>query len=237
MAVDRRRVEAAVYELIAAIGEDPSRTELESTPRRVAEAYSEFFSGVGVDARDQLGETYPFDGGSEGSDGSGAASGASPEPVLMKGLAFRSVCEHHLLPFRGTAHVAYVPRDRLVGLGRIPAVIEVLANRPQLQERLGEQIASTLFEGLDARGVLVVLEATHGCVTMRGPQQVASTTVTVASRGSLSEPAARAELMGLIGAAPGFAATPGPAATPDPAATAEPTPEPTPHPTPHEVAL
>ncbi|RFA07705.1 GTP cyclohydrolase I FolE [Subtercola boreus] len=204
MAVDRGRVEAAVYELIAALGEDPSRAELESTPRRVAEAYSEFFSGVGVDARDQLGETYPFggdiDGGFGGSVGPGAASGASPEPVLVKGLSFRSVCEHHLLPFRGTAHVAYVPRDRLVGLGRIPAVIEVLANRPQLQERLGEQIASTLSEGLDARGVLVVLEAAHGCVTLRGPQQVASTTVTVASRGSLSEPAARAELMGLIGA-------------------------------------
>ncbi|WP_437123534.1 GTP cyclohydrolase I [Subtercola boreus] len=186
--MNRQRIEAAVLELIEAIGEDPQREGLVNTPRRVAEAYSEFFAGVGADARQALGETYPFDGS------------APPEPVLVRGLAFRSVCEHHLLPFRGVAHVAYVPDDRLIGLGRIPAVIEVLANRPQLQERLGEEIASTLSEALDAAGVLVVLEASHGCVTMRGPQQAGSTTVTVASRGTLSEPAARAELMGLIGA-------------------------------------
>lgn len=198
-------------ELIAAIGEDPSREELESTPRRVAESYSEFFSGVGRDARLELGETYPVVAGSE------------PEPVLLRDITFRSVCEHHLLPFRGTAHVAYVPGQRLVGLGRIPAVVDVLANRPQLQERLGEQIAATLDEALDARGVLVVLEASHGCVTLRGPQQAASTTVTVASRGTLREPAARAELMGLIGGRAAAAAT---AAAPTTTNT-----------TPHEVAL
>ncbi|MDF2444489.1 MAG: cyclohydrolase [Subtercola sp.] len=209
-----------MQQLIAAIGEDPSRSGLESTPRRVAEAYSEFFSGVGVDARTVLGETFPFE------PGDGAGDRAGSEPVLVKGLAFRSVCEHHLLPFRGTAHVAYVPRDRLVGLGRIPAVVDVLANRPQLQERLGEQIATTLEEALDARGVLVVLEASHGCVTMRGPQQADSTTVTIASRGSLSDPAARAELMGLIGATPATA----PAPAPDSAPTTTNT-------TPHEVAL
>ena len=185
--MNKQRIEAAVLELLEAIGEDPDREGLQSTPRRFAEAYSEFFSGVGADARQALGETFPFD------------DGTPREPVLVRGIAFRSVCEHHLLPFRGVAHVAYVPTDRLVGLGRIPALIEVLANRPQLQERLGEEIATTLQEALGASGVLVVLEAAHGCMTLRGPQQAASTTVTVASRGTLSESAPRAELMGLIG--------------------------------------
>ncbi|MCU1475893.1 MAG: cyclohydrolase FolE [Subtercola sp.] len=199
-----------MLELLAAIGEDPARPELEGTPRRVADAYAEFFSGVGVDAVDALGETFPFEGSAvgapagadvaaiEGGEG-GAGTPAHAEPVLMRGIRFRSVCEHHLLPFAGTAHIAYVPGDRLVGLGRLPAVVDVLASRPQLQERLGEQIAQTISDGLDARGVLVVLEATHGCVTLRGPRQTDSTTVTVASRGTLSEPAARAELMALIG--------------------------------------
>ncbi|TIH40414.1 GTP cyclohydrolase I [Subtercola vilae] len=185
--VDRARIEAAVLEILEAIGEDPNREGLGSTPRRVAEAYSEFFSGVGVDARALLGETFAFD------------EAAPREPVLMRGITFRSVCEHHLLPFEGLAHIAYVPTDRLIGLGRLPAVVDALASRPQLQERLGEQLADTIADGLDATGVLVVLEASHGCVTLRGPRQVGSTTVTVASRGSLSEPAARSELMGLIG--------------------------------------
>ncbi|PPF80574.1 GTP cyclohydrolase I FolE [Subtercola sp. Z020] len=214
MAVDRQRIEAAVLELIEAIGDDPRREGLTNTPRRVADAYAEFFSGVGVDARAALGETFPFTGD------------APREPVLVRGVTFRSICEHHLLPFRGTAHVAYVPNDRLVGLGRIPAVIEVLANRPQLQERLGEQIASTLSEALDAAGTLVVLEASHGCVTLRGPQQADSTTVTVASRGSLSEPAARAELMALIAA--GDAAIHAPTPSGAPRAAAAPPTAPTP---------
>ncbi|CAN5214713.1 GTP cyclohydrolase I FolE [soil metagenome] len=197
--IDTERVEAAVRELLQAIGEDPFRSGLESTPRRVAEAYSEFFSGVGVDAGLLLAETFPL-----GSD----AGSATPEPVLVRGIGFRSVCEHHLLPFVGTAHIAYVPSDRLVGLGRLPAVVDVLASRPQLQERLGEQIAQTIGDGLDAKGVLVVLEASHGCVTMRGARQTGSTTVTVASRGSLSEPVARAELMTLIGAVQPAASAP-----------------------------
>ena len=197
-------------ELLVAIGEDPARSELASTPRRVADSYAEFFSGVGVDARQELGETFPFDAESAGA----GATGPSPEPVLVRGITFRSVCEHHLLPFRGTAHVAYVPGDRLIGLGRIPALVQVLANRPQLQERLGEQVARTLSDALDARGVLVVLEASHACVTLRGPQQFGSTTVTVASHGSLSEPAARAELMALIAAAPSVPSPAQAAATP-----------------------
>ncbi|GAA1000579.1 hypothetical protein GCM10009563_28230 [Subtercola frigoramans] len=176
-----------------AIGEDPDREELVSTPRRVAEAYSEFFSGVGVDASHLLTETFPLEP---------EAGAGSQQPVLVRGISFRSMCEHHLLPFLGTAHIAYVPSDRLVGLGRLPAIVDVIASRPQLQERLGEQIAQAIADGLDAMGVLVVLEASHGCVTMRGARQTASSTVTIAARGSLAEPAARAEILTLIGAIP-----------------------------------
>jgi GTP cyclohydrolase I len=187
--VDSARIEAAVAELLLAIGEDPSRPGLETTPRRFAEAYAEFFSGVGEDPLLHLAETFPL----PETDGE-----LLPQPVLLKGIAFRSVCEHHLLPFTGTASVAYLPGDRVVGLGKIPRVIDTLASRPQMQERLTEQIADAMDSGLAPRGVLVVLEAVHGCVSARGVRQVGSSTVTVAGRGALAEPAARAELIALI---------------------------------------
>jgi GTP cyclohydrolase I len=120
--------------------------------------------------------------------------------VLLRDIAFRSVCEHHLLPFLGVAHVAYLPGEKVVGLGRIPRVIETLAARPQIQERLTEQIADAIEQGTGARGVLVVLDASHTCVTTRGARQTGSTTVTVASRGAFIDAAARTELMTLIGA-------------------------------------
>ena len=120
--------------------------------------------------------------------------------VLLRGIRFRSVCEHHLLPFRGRAHLAYLPGEQVVGLGALPKVVETLANRPQVQERLGEQIADAIATSLDARGVLVVLEASHECVTMRSGQQSDASTVTIAARGELAEPAARAELVALIAA-------------------------------------
>jgi len=183
---DRSRIEAAVAEILAAIGEDPSRPGLAATPARVADAYQEFFAGLGEDPSAVLGDPVPLDG-------------ADAETVLVRDIHFRSVCEHHLLPFLGVAHVAYVPSDRIVGLGRIPKMIEVLADRPQLQERLGEEIAETLETGVGARGVLVVLDAAHQCVTTRGARQTDSSTVTIASRGVLSQPAARAELIALIG--------------------------------------
>jgi GTP cyclohydrolase I len=183
---DRPRIEAAVAEILAAIGEDPSRPGLLATPSRVADAYEEFFAGLAVDPAEQLGEGVPLEG-------------HDPETVLLRDIAFRSVCEHHLLPFIGVAHVAYLPNERVVGLGRIPRVIETLASRPQLQERLTEEIADTLQDGLDARGVLVVLDAQHQCVSSRGVRQTESTTVTVASRGELADPVERAGLMALIG--------------------------------------
>lgn len=193
MAVDRERIAALVRELLEAIGEDPDRPGLTQTPARVADAYSEFFAGVGQDAAEPLQHTISV---SRGPAPETLPSGA----VMLRDILFRSVCEHHLLPFRGRAHIAYLPGERVVGLGALPKVVDVLAARPQVQERLGEQIADTIDHALDARGVLVVLDASHECVTMRGGRQPAATTVTVAARGVLAEPAARAELIALIGA-------------------------------------
>jgi len=184
--IDRPRIEAAVAEILAAIGEDPSRPGLVSTPSRVADAYEEFFAGLDEDPAEQLGEGVPLEG-------------HDAETVLLRDIAFRSICEHHLLPFVGVAHVAYLPGERVVGLGRIPRVVETLASRPQLQERLTEEIADTLQDGLGAKGVLVILDAQHQCVSARGVRQTESTTVTVASRGELADPVARAGLMALIG--------------------------------------
>ncbi|MFP3466456.1 GTP cyclohydrolase I FolE [Leifsonia sp. SIMBA_070] len=185
--IDRPRIEAAVAEILAAIGEDPARPGLAQTPSRVADAYAEFFAGLGRDAADDLGEPVPLEGDRQA------------ETVLLRDIEFRSVCEHHLLPFVGVAHIAYLPGETVIGLGRIPRVIETLAARPQVQERLTEQIADTIERGADARGVLVVLDASHSCVTTRGPRQTGSTTVTVAARGAYTDPTARAELMALIG--------------------------------------
>ena len=192
--VDAERIERAVLEILLAIGEDPARPGLERTPQRVAEAYADFFGGLSVDPLTHLADAVPL-GDTE------AGVPATSDAVVLRDIAFRSVCEHHLLPFVGTAHVAYLPGDRVVGLGRIPAVIETLAARPQLQERLAEEIADTLEAGLDPKGVLVVLDAQHRCVTTRGSRQERSSTITIASRGALGEPAARAEIIALIGSA------------------------------------
>ena len=184
--IDSGRIEAAVAELLDAIGEDPSRADLVGTPSRVADAYREFFSGVGVDPQEHLSDLMPV------------PPDHPAELVVLRASAFRSICEHHLLPFIGVAHLAYLPGERIVGLGRLPQVVDILAARPQLQERLGEEIASALDDGLSPRGVLVVLDARHSCVTSRGGRQVDSSTVTIASRGALSDPVQRAEAMGLI---------------------------------------
>ena len=192
MAVDRERIASLVRELLAAIGEDPDRPGLRLTPQRVTDAYSEFFSGVGADASAPLAHTISV------------ARGPAPDTlpsgaVMLRDIRFRSICEHHLLPFRGHAHIAYLPGEQVVGLGALPKVVDILASRPQVQERLGEQIADTIAASLDTRGVLVVLAATHECVTMRGERQTDASTLTIAARGELAEPAARAELIGLLG--------------------------------------
>ena len=187
--IDTGRIEAAVAEILAAIGEDAQRPGLLTTPQRVAEAYAEFFAGVGVDPvpllRDEL------------------ATQDAPEQrgeiVLLRDIALRSICEHHLLPFTGVAHVAYLPAERLVGLGSIARMVETLASRPQLQERLGEDIVAAIDAALAPLGALVVIDARHGCVGARGPRQAESTTVTVAASGALADPVRRAEVMALIG--------------------------------------
>ncbi|KQO82959.1 MULTISPECIES: GTP cyclohydrolase I FolE [unclassified Frigoribacterium] len=186
--IDQPRIESAVRELLAAVGEDSERAGLESTPRRVAEAYAEFFSGADVDPVALV----------------RASAVVSPEDrlgelVVVRDISFRSMCEHHLLPFTGVAHIAYIPGATIVGLGALPRLVDAIASRAQLQERLGEEIAEALDEGVEPRGVLVVLDAVHGCVTTRGPRQTASSTVTLASRGSLTDPASRAEAVALIG--------------------------------------
>ncbi|WP_439594248.1 GTP cyclohydrolase I [Microbacterium sp.] len=192
MAVDRERVAALVRELLEAIGEDPERPGLRLTPQRVADAYGEFFAGVGTDAAAPLAHTISI---TRGPAPDTLPSGA----VMLRDIRFRSVCEHHLLPFRGHAHIAYLPGEQVVGLGALPKVVDILASRPQVQERLGEQIADTIAGSLDARGVLVVLEASHECVTMRGERQTGASTVTIAARGEFVDPVARAELMVLLG--------------------------------------
>ncbi len=189
MAVDRERIARAVVEILAAVGEDPSREGLSETPSRVADAYEELFAGVGIDPQTLLAETMPIEP---------TPAGSQSDAVIVTNIALRSVCEHHLLPFVGKAHVAYLPDAALIGLGRISRVVEILAARPQFQERLGEQIASALDEALSPRGVLVVLDSAHQCVTARGVGQMSSRTITVASRGELSEPVARSEIMGLM---------------------------------------
>lgn len=194
MTVDRERVAALVRELLEAIGEDPDRPGLRLTPGRVADAYAEFFGGVGEDATAPLAHTISV---SRGPAPETLPSGA----VMLRDIRFRSICEHHLLPFRGHAHIAYLPGEQVVGLGALPKVVDTLASRPQVQERLGEQIADAIAGSIDTRGVLVVLEATHECVTMRGGQQADASTVTIAARGGLAEPVARAELIALLGAA------------------------------------
>lgn len=191
MAVDRDRIARAVREILEAIGEDPERPGLKATPQRVADAYGEFFAGIHQDPSAPLQHTISV---SRGPAPDTLPSGA----VMVRDIRFRSVCEHHLLLFRGSAHIAYLPDEKVVGLGALPKVVEILAARPQVQERLGEQIADTIADALDARGVLVVIDATHNCVTMRGERQRDASTVTVAARGELAESAARAELIALI---------------------------------------
>jgi len=188
MAIDTGRIEAAVAELLAAIGDDPTRPGLIDTPKRVAKAYQELFSGVGEDPAVALAARADFPDSAE----------RAGEVVVLRGIEFRSMCEHHLLPFFGSAHVAYLPGERFAGLGALAKVVEVAASRPQLQERLTEDVADALMTGLGARGALVVLEAAHGCVSARGPRQESARTLTMAARGELSDPVQRAEAFGLM---------------------------------------
>lgn len=177
------RIKAAVRELLIAIGEDPDRPELRSTPEKVSEAYHSFFKGIGVDPLSALSDTFDAE---------------HNEAIILKDIELVSICEHHLLPFTGRAHVAYLPNQKVAGLGRLANVVEILASRPQLQENLTAQVADAVEAGLAAQGVLVVIEARHQCVASRGARQPEVNTITVASRGLYSDPLHRSEIMGLI---------------------------------------
>ncbi|MFV0430308.1 MAG: GTP cyclohydrolase I FolE [Arachnia sp.] len=185
MAVDRPRIEAAVREILLAIGEDPHRDGLIDTPSRVAKSYDELFSGLGKDPAELLATTFDECHG---------------ELVLVKDIELVSSCEHHLLPFIGSAHVGYIPaRDgRVTGLSKLARLVDVYARRPQVQERLTSQIADALVTHLHARGVIVVLEAEHLCMSTRGVRKPGAKTVTSAVRGLLRNAATRAEAMSLI---------------------------------------
>ncbi len=182
---DAERAERAVRELLVAIGEDPERDGLADTPARVARAYAEMFRGLQMTADEVL--TTTFDLGHD-------------EMVLVKDIELYSVCEHHLVPFHGVAHVGYIPNEsgRITGLSKIARLVDVFAKRPQVQERLTTQIADSLVRILEPRGAIVVLEAEHLCMSMRGVRKPGSRTMTSAVRGALLNPATRAEAMSLI---------------------------------------
>ncbi len=183
--MDQERIKRAVSEIIAAIGDDESREGLRETPRRIAEMYAEIFDGLEQNPIEILGVTFD--------------SGGHQEMVILKDIPFYSVCEHHFLPFHGVAHVGYIPRDRLAGVSKIARVVEALAHRPQMQERLTSQIADSLMAGLQPTGVAVVLEAEHLCMTMRGVKKPGSRLVTSATRGTFRTSAAtRAEFFSLV---------------------------------------
>jgi GTP cyclohydrolase I len=186
--VDLKRIEHAVREILIALGEDPDREGLQKTPGRVARAYAELFAGLRVDPVKVLKTTFEAD---------------HDEFVLVRDIAVFSLCEHHLLPFRGVAHVGYLPGEdgRITGLSKLARLVEVYARRPQVQERLTSQIADLLEKQLSARGVIVVLECEHMCMEMRGIRKPGSRTVTSAVRGSLkTDPKTRAEALSLINA-------------------------------------
>lgn len=184
--VDVDRAEAAIRELLAAIGEDPQREGLRSTPRRVAKAYVETMAGLFVDPHEVLETTFD-----EHHD----------ELVLVKDIALYSTCEHHLLPWHGTAAVGYIPGldGRITGLSKLARVVDLYARRPQVQERLTSQIADALMKRLEPRGVIVVVQAEHLCMAMRGVRKPGTTTMTSAVRGTMkADPRSRAEALSLI---------------------------------------
>jgi GTP cyclohydrolase I len=184
-AFDGPRIEAAIREILIAVGEDPDRDGLVKTPSRVARAYAEMFAGLRQDPRNVLSTT--FDLGHE-------------EMVLVRDIEVYSCCEHHLVPFHGVAHVGYIPNvdGRITGLSKLARLVEVYARRPQVQERLTTQVADAMVQYLDPRGVIVVIECEHLCMSMRGVRKTGARTVTSAVRGQLRDPATRAEAMSLI---------------------------------------
>lgn len=183
--MDIERIEKAVREILEAIGEDPDREGLAGTPARVARYYSEVLDGVAQDPAEEIDAFF----GDE----------HYQEIVMVKDIPFYSLCEHHLVPFHGKAHVAYLPRGQVTGLSKLARLVDGYARRPQMQERLTAQVADALCERLDPLGVLVVIEAEHLCMSMRGVRKPGAATVTSAVRGTMAkDPATRSEAMSLL---------------------------------------
>jgi GTP cyclohydrolase IA len=182
--VDHARIAAAVQEILLAIGEDPEREGLRDTPQRVARMYEEMFAGLSADPAAVLGKmfTEKYD-----------------EMVVVKDIGFESMCEHHLLPFFGQAHVAYLPNGKIVGLSKLARAVEILSRRPQVQERMTQELADLLMKELDARGVGVILEAAHTCMSIRGIRKPGAVCTTSAMRGSFqTNLSTRSEMLALI---------------------------------------
>jgi GTP cyclohydrolase I len=182
--VDLERIRKAVREILIAVGEDPDREGLLETPARVARMYAEVFGGLHADPRVHLQKTF---------------TQQHDEMVLVKDIEFASCCEHHLVPFLGKAHIAYLPAGKVVGLSKLARVVDGVAKRPQVQERMTEEIAEMIMSELQPRGVGVILEATHMCMTIRGVKKPGTSTVTSAMRGLFkTNPMTRSELMALV---------------------------------------
>jgi GTP cyclohydrolase I len=184
--VDLSKIETAVLAIIEAIGDDPRREGLQGTPQRIAEMYAEVFSGLDMDAKAEL--TVGFEVGHR-------------EMVILRDIPFHSMCEHHLLPFYGVAHVGYIPNKegRVVGVSKLARVVEIFAKRPQLQERMTSQIADAIVEAVQPDGVAVIIQAEHLCMTMRGIKKPGSNVITSATRGLFRTRAAtRAEFLALV---------------------------------------
>ncbi|MBA4181208.1 MAG: GTP cyclohydrolase I FolE [Anaerolinea sp.] len=183
-AFDRERMQAAIVELLSAIGEDPAREGLLDTPRRIADMYEEILGGLALDPAEYLRVGFEV---------------AHDEMVILRNIPFYSMCEHHFLPFHGEAHVGYVPDGRVVGISKLARVVEAFARRPQIQEQLTSQIAETIMDTLKPDGVAVVIEAEHLCMTMRGVKKPGSRMVTSAMRGDFrASSVTRAEFLSLV---------------------------------------
>ena len=181
--VDEKKIALAIREILVAVGENPDREGLKATPARVARMYAEMFAGMRIDPRDYLRTSF---------------TEKYNELVVLRDVPFYSMCEHHLLPFEGKAHIAYLPNGKVVGLSKLARVVDAYAQRPQLQERLTTQIAEVLMDELKAKGVAVVMEAEHSCMTCRGVKKPGSVMVTSALRGECLTGATRAEVMSLL---------------------------------------
>lgn len=182
--MDLPRIEAAVREILQAVGEDPNREGLLETPARVARMYAELFKGLHEEPREHLKKTF---------------TQKYDEMVVVKDIEFQSVCEHHLLPFMGRAHIAYLPNGKIVGLSKLARVVESLARRPQVQERMTEEIADLILDELEPRGVGVILEASHTCMTIRGIRKPGSLCTTSAMRGAFRhKQLTRGEFLSLV---------------------------------------